>query len=75
METQAKLKKELDGIATLQKDIEELRKTYTGYINDSVKLGKDLVKIDPDTKGRDFFFMANYLAGSHPELELDMPGS
>jgi DNA repair exonuclease SbcCD ATPase subunit len=73
MDEQAKLKKQIDGIAALQKDIETLTKTYTAYINDSVKLGKELNKIDPDTKGRDFFFLATVLAGSHPDLELDIP--
>lgn len=73
MDEQTKLKKQIDGMATLQKDIETLRKTYAEYINDSVKLSKEVDKIQPDTKGRDFFFLATVLTASHPDLELDIP--
>ncbi len=72
---QANLKKLVDGIASLSKDIDKLKAEYTKYINDSVKLGNAFNKLTPDPKGRPYFMVANFLAGSHPSLSLDMPGS
>lgn len=67
------LNKKIADAKSLTKEIENYRKDYGSFIKEAVKLAQQSGKIGPDTKGRDYFMIANYLNGMGQMMLDDYP--
>lgn len=56
------LNKRIKEAKSLQTDIDKYRKDYSAWIKEATTLATKVNKLTPDTKGRDYFMIANYLS-------------
>lgn len=69
--TRTDLQKRLKEAKSLASDVKKFRSEYSKWVDETAKLATKFSKLNPDTKGRDYFMIANQLGRVGQVTPLD----